>query len=253
MRNFILAGLLAAGSVFSTPVITVIPTLGPDYLTSSNFDLWATNVVQGMINSTTPGSGVQTYVPLANGASLTGGEFIATPFESWQGVAPGPYSGELGTALYFSVMIVEPDLQLSFKMSDLAAQEIYLGQTQSPYPAGTFTAFSTYLVGLKQGNAGYVDSGTGDPALQALYYVGLGFVQPLDPSGTGTDQDKINFTIAQIQALQDRTTQVCYTLGEASGCGYVNVEAPAGIPEPGTMALLGAGLAGLAFLRRRSA
>ena len=252
MRNILLIGLLAAGSVLAVPILTVTPTLGPDFATSANFVPWATNVVNGMITNTTPGAGVLAYVPLANGANLNGNEFIATPFTSWQGVTPPPagFTSELGTALYFSLKVL--DSGGTFTLNQLAAQETYLGQVQVPYAAGDFggaSPFNSYLVGRKSSD-GLLTNGTenGAIALTQLYYVGVGFVQGLDPAAGGSDQNKINVTVAGVQALADRTTQVCYSLGRDSNCGNVNV---AGIPEPGTWAMLGAGLAGLVFLRRR--
>ena len=254
MKNLILIGIVAAGSVFSIPVFTVIPTLGPDFglgTPSPNFAPWAANVVTGIINNTTPGSGVQTYVPLPTGATLTGAEFISTPFQSWQGVTPGPFPSEQGTALYFSLKVVES--KGTFTLNDLAAQETYLGQVQLPYVAGDFGGalpFNSYLRGRKFSD-GQLTNGSeaGGIALTELYYVGVGFVQGLDPLATGSNQDKINATVAQVQALANRTTQVSYSIGNASGSSFVNVSGT--IPEPGTWALMGAGLAGLAFLRRR--
>lgn len=256
MRKFLLVGLVAAAGVFSAPFITVTPTLGPDVFTApgSTFDDWSANVIANMRNPGAPdGSGVSTYIPLANGATLTGSEFIVTPFQSWEGVAPGPYSNQLGTVLYFSVKIVA-GVGETFTLSQLSAQETYLGQLQLPYNAGDFTGpfNASRLVGVV--SPGGADTVPGDNTtttlLTELYYVGLGFGQPLDPSATGSDQNKINVTAAEVQALADRTTNVCYSLGGTTGCASVNVE---GIPEPGTWALMGAGLAGLAFLRRRSA
>ena len=261
MRNFLLIGILAAGSVFAAPIWQVKPTLGPDFGTSSpNFTAWATNVVQGMINNTTPGAGVLAYVPLANGANLTGAEFISTPgFDSWQGVTPGPFAGEKGTALYFSLKVTDVN---GFTIGQLGAQEVYLGQVQAPYFPGDFggaTPFNAYKVGTLFGGGTTTGATGGGALLTELYYVGVGFVQPLDPAAGGSNQSKINATVAGVQALADRTTQVCYSLaqqqngaavttGPPSNCGYVNVN---GVPEPGTWTLMGAGLAGLALLRRR--
>ena len=262
MKNLLLIGVLAAGSALAAPVYTVIPTLGPDFVGSPNFAAWATNVVQVMMGNANTGSGVTAYAPLANGTTLNGNEFISTPgFASWQGVTPGPYSTENGTALYFSLRVTDV---AGFTIGQLGAQEIYLGQTQLPYVPGDFggaTPFNAYRVGTLLVGGGTTNGSTpGSSLLSALYYVGLGFVQGLDPAATGSNQNKINVTVAGVQALANRTTQVCYSLAPAltgpgvaaglpSNCGYVNVQGA--IPEPGTWALMGAGLAGLAFLRRR--
>jgi len=210
--------------------ISVIPTLGPDFglfASSPNFDAWATNVVNGMITNTTPGSGVTTYVPIANGGTVLSNAFIATPFVSWQGTTPGPYSSEFGTALYFSLHVTATG-GATFTIDDLLAQETYLGQAQTPYGLGDFGTnagapyFNNFTVGRLTNNSLTTGSEAASTQLIELYYVGLGFVQGLDPAAVGTDQQKINFTSAAIEALANKTTQVCYGIGgnaSTSGAG----------------------------------
>ena len=264
MRTLALLGILAAGSAFGV-TITVVPTLGPDFgftgqaPQSPNYPNWAANVIQGLINNTTPGSGVEQFVG-AVGPVMNGNEFIATPsFDSWMGSTSSPLApGQFGTAMYFAMKAIGGSKD-QFFLADLSVPtEIYLGQDQVPHwVAGDFTDFSFRMVGRKASN-GQLTTGGEDAfttALTELYYVGVGFVQPLIV-GPGTNQAQIDATVLAVQGLQDKTTSVCYSIGNTSnGCGSVRIaNVPAnGVPEPGTILLMGAGLAGVAFLRRRSA
>ena len=57
MRKFLLVGVLSAASMMAAPVLTVIPTLGPN-LASSSFNGWTTNVINGLRGLQTPPVGV---------------------------------------------------------------------------------------------------------------------------------------------------------------------------------------------------
>ena len=169
MRKLFILGILAMGSLIALPVgptITVIPTLGPDFFTSGNFDAWAANVITGLRTNTTPGSGVTQYNPLANGATLNGNEFIISdgstttpvyaPFPSWQGMAnpTGSFAAELGTVLYFSVKII--DSTASFNLADLMVTETYLGTAFGTSPVGG--NYRATAVGI-DGSGNVLDSG----------------------------------------------------------------------------------------------
>lgn len=234
--------------------IFVTPTIGPDFgfsgYTSPNFDSWASNVINGMILGTSPGTGVTQYIPMASGVTLSGAEFIATPFPSWKGIAPGPYDTEHGTALYFSFKAVAESSE-TFKVTDLAAYEVYLGQPLFPWSAGDFSEFSSFLVGRRQSDGSLTNSGDdGGILLTELYYVGLGFAQPII-GGAGTDQDQIDATADAIRSLPDSTTKVCYTIGSTSACGTVIIGESA-VPEPSTIILFSAGGLGVWLLRKYS-
>jgi len=253
VRKLLLAGLLAASSVFSAPIFTIIPTLGPDSLTSDNFEEWAANVIDGLRNNTTPGTGVTQYIPLANATVLTGSEFLESAsagFTSWMGSVLPPTS-EFGTVLYFSVKITDAAGD-TMRLADLLGQETYLGNLFAPQQiVGNYRATAVGVTAL----GSVLDNGQAPTTLvKSLYYVGLGFTQPVNQSIPGSNQDKLDGTAAEIRALSDKTTQVCYELGVGgpSACGSVVIQDVAGIPEPGTWVLISAGLVGLGFLRRRN-
>lgn len=257
MRNLFLVGVLSAASMMAAPILTVIPTLGPNP-SSASFNGWATNVINGLRGLQTPpvGAGAQQYNPLSNGVTLGDGQFISTEvlnFQSWQGVAPGPFAGQLGTTLYFSLVVRESQTGVnSFSLDDVLADETYLGLAYGAAPVGG--NYRLTAVGVQGDGTILNNNEAGATLVNALYYVGVGFSWQAEP-GTGSNQDVLNQNIAAIRKLGDRTTQVCYSIGESSpACANVNVPGdPAAVPEPGTFALLGLGLAGVAMLRKRMA
>lgn len=255
MKRFLLAGILGAASMLAAPItITVIPVLGPN-IDSVSFADFATNTINALRATGAPavGGGQSQYSGLANGATVNAGQFIATEtlnFDSWQGVAPGPYAGEKGTSLYFSVIVQESERLNTFSLLNLIGDETYLGTAFGPSFVGG--PYRGTAVGVKADGT-VLTSGFGGQLVRELFYVGYGFAAQAG-AGTGSNQDVINQNVAAIQALVDRTTQVCYSVGQTTSCGSVNIPgAQNPIPEPGTMALLGLGLAGVAFLRRRKA
>jgi hypothetical protein len=258
VNKLLLAGFLGAVSMISAPIVTVTPTLGPNP-SSANFSAWVTNMINGLRGLSAPpvGTGAQQYDPLVNGSSVDAGKFIATEildggFDSWQGVAPGPFAGEQGTTLYFALTIQDTNPLNSFSLSQITVSETYVGTGLGTSLLGG--DYRSTLVGERVGGILLQNGESSIIDVNALYYVGVGFSWQAEALGGVTNQEKINANIAAIQALADRTTQVCYSvLTYASGCGNVEVPgAPSGIPEPGTWALMGAGLAGLAFLRRKA-
>lgn len=69
--------------------------------------------------------------------------------------------------------------------------------------------------------------------LTELYYVGVDFVQPMI-AGPGSNQAQSDATVLAVQGLQNKTTSVCYSIGNNTGCGSVRTaDVPTGVPEPG--------------------
>jgi hypothetical protein len=256
MKIFILAGIVALPSLFSAPLYTVVPTLGPNFATSANFSVWAGNVVQGLMTSSSPGEGVAQFVPMENGATLAGGEFIESAsggFTSWKGLSnpSGGFAAELGTALYFALIIKDQQGQETIRLSYLRVAETYLGQDFGTSLVGG--SYRSTLWGVDINNHVLNSGEDGSTLVKELYYVGVGFVQPLDSSIVGTDQEKLDATRAGVQALDDRTTAVCYDLGSIEkGCGGVTIGAMAGVPEPSTFSLSSLGFLAAACWCRRS-
>ena len=100
-----------------------------------------------------------------------------------------------------------------------------------------------------------VNSAVNTTPVNALFYRGVAGWFSLLPGGQGTDQQRLDAAAAAI-ASQPVTLTASYCLtstpGNVSGCGPLSsASVSAGVPEPSTYALFGAGLAALAFARRR--
>jgi hypothetical protein len=234
--------ILLSECAFSAPIFSVIPTLGP-LPSSSAFAPWVSNVISGLRFNTQAGSGADTYLPMANGASLVGREFIdSTPggFDSWQGLSPGAVLGELGTTLYFSAAIVDPASADSLNLSMLSGSEVYLGTNFGNGPVGG--NYRSSLVGVdSQGNV-YDNDQDPNTFVSSIFYVGFGISFPV--SGIGSPQQQLDAALQAILAFPDRTTEVCYSVdgftSPNTGCGSVLIDNQT--PEPASLALVFCGL-----------
>ena len=233
---------LLPGGAFSAPLFTVLPTLGP-LPSSSAFAPWVSNVIAGLRFNTQAGSGADAYVPMANGASLIGREFIESTsggFDSWQGLSPGAVLGEQGTALYFSAIIVDPTLADSLNLSMLSGSEVYLGTNVGSGPVGG--KYRPSLVGVDSIGNVYDNDQDANTFVSSIYYVGFGVSFPV--SGIGSPQQQLEDALQTILAIPDRTTEVCYSVDDFTspnkGCGSVLIESQT--PEPASLVLVLCGL-----------
>ena len=268
MRNLLILGFMGAAAVFSAPIVTVIPTIGPSNVGfTANYLAWEANVINGMRNNTTPGSGVDLYNPLANGASVAAGSFLTTEnagFPSWLGQADpgtvfGPsFANELGGRLYFSVKVV--DSTASFSLADINVGPVFFfGTDGSGALSGPLGGdYAPDVVGIDGSNNVLESDEPGSTLVKELYFVGVAGGYQVT-SAVGTQQQRLDAAAFDISSLADRTTSACYQVGtNPQACASLNIPFvprppdPNVIPEPGTWALMGIGLAGLAMLRRKA-
>jgi len=199
------------------------------------------NVINGLQNTSSVGSGVTAYTPTASGAVLSGSDFIETSsvgIRSWRGIADpaAPFDLEFGTALYFSVTILS-SAGATIRLADLNVTETYLGTSFGSSAIGG--TYRSTLLGI-DGSGNVLNNGQDPNTLVAqLYYVGVGFEYPA-LAGSGTNQEIIDQNAAAIRNQSDRTTQVCYDLGGAdSSCAQILVEGAGEVPEPSSVVLVG--------------
>lgn len=272
MRKTFLLLVAAAGMSFGAPTITVIPSIGPSSVAASGvtYDANALQALrQGLTTFGTAGT-PGFYGQLTGDASAN--QVIDTfgLFNSWLGIAnpSTPFENEYGNNLYFGV-VINGGLQ-SFSLSQLVYEDnlatydpSLIGTTPFSFNGDTYD--SRFLAFVDDGN-GVLDGADSQVALNAdgstlvnyLFYRGIPtFFLPLKGA---TDQEALDNTVAALNANAPLAITASYCLADTPGstdCGAASGRASAvvggEIPEPSTYALMGLGLAALAYVRRRMA
>ncbi len=276
MRKTLSLLVAVAGLSFGAPVITVIPSIGPSSApgvgSAPDYDANALQaLVQGLTSNSTFGTAPSFYTTVSGPVSANQVIDTAFAFNSWLGVAsPGsPFANEYGNNLYFGLKIMGG--AESFTLSQLVYSDNF--GDYEPSLAGT-TPFSfngdnydsRFIAYLDDGTtSGTLDAGDslvaqdtlGSAAVNYLFYRGVsGFFLPL---GGGSNQESLDNTVAAIGNGLPVNLTATYCLADSAGstvCGAATGSASASlsaIPEPSTYALMGLGLAALAYARRRMA
>ena len=266
MRKTVSLLFIVAGLSFAAPVITVIPSIGPSSdLSSPTTTTYATNALaalqSGANSQGTAGTG-GFYQRLVGGV-VNANQVIDTVgfFNSWLGVTPGAIAGEFGNNLYFGLSIISTGAANTFTLNQLLYQDnlgplVFNGDTYS----SNFVGINFGTDGVVGGAGGAADSivtlnAAGSTAVNALFYRGVSnFYSPI---GGGSNQAQLNASINSLNA-SGFTLTGGYCLSAVAGqttcapqTSLVNASISSAVPEPSTYALFGAGLAALAFVRRR--
>jgi len=239
-------------SAQSPYTIDVFATLGPNYWGSASYNDFATNVVNAVKSGNT--SGGSGAAALQGITTVDPNQPIVSTFNSWQGSAPGPYTGEMGTSLYFVLHITSSEP--FFSLSQLAYDGLTPGETAVHYTYESFS-YSFDLTGYDGSN--WITSGDATTMVNELIYVGefVGW----NPISAGSDQADLDARKAYIAGYAGQYITGTYSLLSAvspdtasplaSGSSAVQIEGDTGVPEPSTIALAGLGFAALLLARRR--
>jgi hypothetical protein len=252
------AALLAAPAARADVVITVAPSIGPNIFGSPSYDAYAQNALQalqsGGSTAGTPGT-PSFYQALPSGSTISPSDIVVTDFPSWRGTADptGAYANELGSRLYFGLSVLPvpgtPSTQFSISQLSFTATGDPTGTLNLDFPGGY--EYSSDYVGLIFNADGTITQVTSGPSTQLVdALVGRGTtngysIVSTDPGAT--DQDKINNFVPAGGFTYTGT----YSLGNQSASASVDI-APAAVPTPPSVLLLGFGFVALAGRRLRT-
>jgi len=242
----------------------------PNVYGSPSYSGWAANAIYALENGLTSYGtpNTPTYFQEIQGVSTSGN--IVTNFNSWNGVAnpSSPYSKEEGNRLTFLIVAKSSSgnnislSQLSETMSSNDAKDTFgvtynWGTGQFCYSGHCYTygaaTYSADQVGLISGGGEYNSGQPGTDEVNELIVIGIGNALANTSGGTcsalGSTQAAINCVVAEYDALFPLVISSTAMIDGVSNTDPVNV------PEPGTLALFGAALAGLGLvgMRRRKA
>lgn len=281
MRKTLSLLVAVAGLSFGAPTITVIPSIGPSGAAASSPDYDANALLalfQGLTSASTFGTAPSAYTQVSGPVPTNQIIDSFSSFNSWLGVAnpSSPFNDEFGNNLYFGVAIRGGTESFSLRQLVYADnfgdyEPTLAGSTPFYFDVENYD--SRFLAYLDNGTTpGTLDAGDTQVALNTdgatpvnyLFYRGVGAY--FLPVGTDSDdpQTRLNDTVAAINSGLPVPLTGGYCISAVEGdlsCATAGLTdatvnfSPTGgeIPEPSTYALMGLGLAALAYARRRLA
>ncbi|HTS17165.1 MAG TPA: PEP-CTERM sorting domain-containing protein [Verrucomicrobiae bacterium] len=260
-------GLTAAITATAQVTITTEATMAPNIYGSPSWSAWAANATYAAENGLTSygaaGPSQFSVAPL----SLPVAANFVTGYASWMGQADpaAPYNNEYGTrASLVSIvngngsLINMNSFGITLSSSD-PGNNLGVDWPNNSILPGDWT-YDQYDIGLVFSNGLDISGGfsivnSGDPGQQVNEIISIGAGNAYasytaaeggdDPNLGDSDQQILDYDIAtQAPGSYDFTGTVSY--GSLTGSATIQF-----IPEPGTISLVGMGLAGLLFVVRR--
>jgi hypothetical protein len=258
--------LAAAITARAQVTVTTEATMAPNIYGSPSWNAWVANGFYAAENSLSSyGAAGPSQFNVAPVSLPVAANFV-TGYPSWMGQADpaAPYNNELGTRASFvavingnGTLINMNNFGITMSSSD-PGNALGVSWPNNSIEPGDWT-YDQYDIGLVFSNGlnisgGFTIVNSGDPGQEVNEIISIGAGNAYasytaaeggdDPNLGDTDQQILNYDIAQAPSSYNFTGT--FTYGTASGSATVQF-----IPEPGTVSLVGIGLAGLLFVVRR--